>query len=164
MLTTGEAESSGRAARCGTMRVSRLLDFRTAALALTGRALRSHSMSLDEAYKVFGVASSIAVIISLAFAIVQLRKATQTAKSSVYQNIFASLANLNAALAQGKDSVEVYIKGRSEVGEVRREEVEKGIFGLFMSSAFNLYESLFYQHDHNLLDRELWGAWDKAIS
>jgi hypothetical protein len=121
-------------------------------------------MALDEAYKCFSIASSVAVIISLAVVVVQLRKATIAAKSNVYQNIIASLANINAALAQGKDSVKVYIKGRDEVDKVEQGEIEKVIFGFFMSSAFNLYENLYYQHDRGLLDQELWGAWDKAIS
>ncbi len=92
----------------------------------------------------------IAVIVTLAYLAVQIRRSTRAARAATLQQWVAMAATVNSTLSTSPDFARLYREGCKNYEALQPHE--RSQFMAFMFQNFNLFESLFLQAQHGEVD------------
>ena len=106
-------------------------------------------MTLEDLGNIGEFVSAIAVVASLLYLAVQIRQNTKTVRTSTYQAVLDSSHRVNAYLADPRIE-QLYRMGRKDVSQLKEEELAQ--FRLAVGQIVSLYEGLFLQHQHGVID------------
>jgi hypothetical protein len=118
-------------------------------------------MTLDDLNKVAGIVESIAVVASVIYVAIQIKKNTTAVKSSTYQNIVSGVAGMEARLSDDAELARIFRIGSENDDELNPDERVR--FHEFISSFFNFYENLYYQYQKGLIEEEMWKGWEENL-
>src|SRR6266568_1503806 len=90
-------------------------------------------------------AQAIALVGSLVFIYRELRDNTRAVKSATYQSIINARADLEGRLSHDLGAIHTYRIGRETPEELSPDDLLR--FDQIISSLFNLYENLYFQHE-----------------
>ena len=92
----------------------------------------------------------IAVIVTLAYLAVQIRRSTRATRAATLQQWVAMAATVNSTLSASSDFARLYRVGCENYDDL--EPHERSQFMAFMFQTFNLFESLFLQAQNGEVD------------
>ena len=92
----------------------------------------------------------IAVIVTLAYLAVQIRRSTRATRVATLQQWVAMAATVNSTLSASPDFARLYREGCENYEDLQPHE--RSQFMAFMFQNFNLFESLFLQAQHGEVD------------
>jgi hypothetical protein len=118
-------------------------------------------MTLEELGNVGEFVSSIAVLISLIYLGVQIRKSTETARTTTYQSIVSDFGAMNQMVASVPDLSHLYVMAMEDFDVLAPEEKAR-ISQLFYMT-FRYFENMFYQHEKGYLEDDVWAGWERLM-
>ena len=111
-------------------------------------------MHLDEWAKISSVVSALALIISVIYASIQLRRNTRAVVASAFQQVINSFAQISFDIAKDKHLTALYVRASRDFAALN--DVERAQYSLLMLSFMRRAESVFFQTELHLLDDEHW--------
>jgi hypothetical protein len=118
-------------------------------------------MSFDAIGNVAELISSIAVLISLIYLAVQIKKSTETARTSTYHSIVSAFGDMNQTMASVPDLSFLYVRALEEFESL--DESEKARISQLFYSTFRYFENMFYQHEKGYLEDDVWVGWERLM-
>ncbi len=118
-------------------------------------------MNIESMANYADVISGIAVIVSLIYVGVQIRRNTKSSQSQANQSAHESLATVSLEVAKDRDFSNLTRKGMIAFDELTEEE--KFQFILLMVTVFRRFENIFYQYQKGFLEKELWGGYKQSM-
>lgn len=118
-------------------------------------------MSIDELGSLAELISSVAVLISLIYLGVQIRKSTEAARTSTYHSIVAAFGSMNQSMANSPDLSLLYVSALEDFEALSPAERAR-ISQLFFSS-FRYFENMFYQRERGYLEEDVWVGWERLM-
>ncbi|NCF20165.1 MAG: hypothetical protein GWP63_18170 [Haliea sp.] len=118
-------------------------------------------MNIESMANYADVIGGIAVIVSLIYVGVQIRRNTKSSQSQANQSAHESLANVSLEVAKDRDFSNLTRKGMIAFEELTEEE--KFQFLLLMVTVFRRFENVFYQYKKGFLEKELWEGYKQSM-
>jgi len=118
-------------------------------------------MNIESMANYADVIGGIAVIVSLIYVGLQIRRNAKSSQSQANQSAHESLANVSLEVAKDSNFSSFTRKGMVAFDEVTEEE--KFRFMLLMITIFRRYENIFYQYQKGFLEKELWEGYRQSM-
>jgi hypothetical protein len=118
-------------------------------------------MNIESIANFADVIGGAAVIVSLIYVGIQIRRNVKSSQSQTSQSAHESLANVSLEI--GKDP---YLSSFTRKGMIAFDELsedEQFQFVILMTSTFRRYENVFYQYKRGFLEEGLWGGYEQSI-
>jgi hypothetical protein len=111
--------------------------------------------------KLAGVLEALAVVGSLIYVAIQLKRNTKAIKSASYHNITSAMSNIETRISEDVELASIYRVGCEGKPKLGRDEQLR--FEALLLSYFNFYENLYYQYKIKVLEDEMWEGWCKYM-
>ena len=118
-------------------------------------------MSLESLANLGEFISSIAVLISLVYLAVQIKRSTEAERTSTYQSIVSDFGQMNQALASDPDLTFMYVSALEDFEALDASDRARISQVFFMT--FRSFENMFYQHQKGYLEEEVWKGWQRLM-
>ncbi len=118
-------------------------------------------MSLDQLGNIGEFVSSVAVVISLIYLAVQIKKNTETERTSTYQSIVSDFGALNQSMASTPELSYMFVQGMEDFHQLNPEE--KARISQIFFQCFHYFENMFYQYQKGYLEEEVWSGWKRLM-
>lgn len=105
--------------------------------------------------------SSIAVLISLVYLAMQIKRSTETARTSTYQSVVSDFGALNHAMATAPELSNLFVNGMENFESLSADEKAR-ISQLFFVT-FHNFENMYYQFRKGYLENDLWVGWKRLM-
>ena len=118
-------------------------------------------MSIDLLANYADIISGVAVIVSLIYVGVQVRRNTRSTRSQTNQLAHESLASVSMEVAKSPQLTELTSKAMSDFDQLTT--LEKYQYDMIMLTLFRRYENVYYQFCEGLLEKDLWQGYVGSI-
>ena len=118
-------------------------------------------MTLNELGNIGEFISSIGVIVSLVYLAVQIRKNTETERTSTYQSVVSDFGSLNRTMASNAELSYLYVKAMENFGDLDSDEKAR-VSQLFFVT-FHYFENMYYQYRKGYLEEDVWRGWKRLM-
>lgn len=118
-------------------------------------------MTISELGSVGELLGSIAVFISLVYLATQVRRSTETARTSTYQSVVSEFSALNQSMASTPDLSLLFVRAQEDFESLSADEKARVSQLFFM--CFRNFENIYYQHRKGFLEDELWIGWKRLM-
>lgn len=118
-------------------------------------------MTFDELGNLAEFISSIAVLISLVYLAVQIKKSTEAARTSTYHSIVSDFGAMNQTMANVPDLSYLYVTALQDFDAL--EASEKARISQLFYLTFRYFENMFYQHEKGYLEDDVWVGWERLM-
>ena len=118
-------------------------------------------MNIESMANYADVIGGIAVIVSLIYVGIQIRRSTKSSLSQANQSAHESLANVSLEVAKDPDLSSLTRKGVIAFEKLTEEEQFR--FVLLMTTIFRRFENIFYQYEKGFLEKELWEGYKQSM-
>ena len=118
-------------------------------------------MSLNELGNIGEIVSSIGVVISLIYLAIQVKKNTETERTTTYQSVVSDFGALNRTMSSTPELSYLYVNAMENFGELDPDEKAR-ISQLFFAT-FHFFENMFYQHLKGYLEDDVWRGWKRLM-
>ena len=102
-----------------------------------------------------------AVIVSLIYVGIQIRRSAKSNQSQANQSAHESLAIVSLEVSKDPEFSNFVRRGLIEFDELSEEEQFR--FVLMMTTSFRRYENIFYQYKRGFLEQGLWKGYEQSI-
>ena len=117
-------------------------------------------MTIESMANYADIIGGIAVIVSLIYVGVQIRRNTKIGLSQTNQAAHESLANVSLEVAKNRELAVFLRKGLTTFEQLTDDEEFQ--FLLLMVTVFRRFENIFYQHKKGLLEDDLWEGYRQS--
>ena len=111
-------------------------------------------MVLDQLGSIGSIISGIAVVISLIYLAIQIRRNTEAERTSTYQSIVSDFGAMNNNLAGNPELSHMFVEALENYHEFNDED--KARISQMFFQIFRMFENMFYQQKKGYLDQDLW--------
>ena len=118
-------------------------------------------MTLEALANIGEFVSSLAVLISLVYLAIQIRKSTETARMSTYQAIVSDFGAANQALASSPELAGIYVEALENYDKL--EPNDRARMSQMFYMTFRYFENMFYQHQKGYLEEDVWTGWARLM-
>ena len=118
-------------------------------------------MVLDQLGSIGSIISGIAVVISLIYLAIQIRRNTEAERTSTYQSIVSDFGTMNNNLAGNPDLSHMFVEALENYHEFSDED--KARISQMFFQIFRMFENMFYQQKKGYLDQDLWIGWKRLM-
>ena len=118
-------------------------------------------MNMENLANYADVIGGVAVIVSLIYVGIQIRRNTKSSRSQANQSAHESLANVSLEISKNAEFSRLVRKGM--VSFETMSEDEKFRFMMLMITVFRRYENIFYQYNNGFLEEDLWEGYKQSI-
>jgi len=118
-------------------------------------------MNIESMANYADVIGGIAVIVSLIYVGVQIRRSAKSSLSQANQSAHESLANVSLEVAKDPDLSSLTRKGMIAFEKLTEEEQFR--FVLLMTTVFRRFENIFYQYEKGFLEKDLWEGYRQSM-
>ena len=118
-------------------------------------------MNIESMANYADVIGGIAVIVSLIYVGIQIRRNAKSSQSQANQSAHESLANVSLEVAKDPDLSSLTRKGMIAFYQLTEEERFR--FILLMVVTYRRYENIFYQYEKGFLEEELWDGYKQSM-
>lgn len=118
-------------------------------------------MNIESMVNYADVIAGIAVIVSLIYLGIQIRRHTKSSQSQANQFAHESLVNFSAEIAKDPNFSVFAHKGLVAFDELT--EDERFRFIMLMVSLFRRFENIFYQYQRGFLEKDLWEGYKQSM-
>ena len=118
-------------------------------------------MSIQDLGAISELLGSVAVIVSLVYLAVQVRRNAEATRSSTYQAIVAEFGAINTAMTSTPDLSSLFVNGLEEFDS--RSADERAELSQLFFLVFHNFENMYYQHHRGHLEEGLWAGWKRLM-
>ena len=118
-------------------------------------------MVLDQLGSIGSIISGIAVVISLIYLAIQIRRNTEAERTSTYQSIVSDFGTMNNNLAGNPELSHMFVEALENYHEFNDED--KARISQMLFQMFRMFENMFYQQKKGYLDQDLWVGWKRLM-
>jgi hypothetical protein len=118
-------------------------------------------MNIESMANYADVIGGIAVIVSLIYVGIQIRRNAKSSQSQANQSAHESLANVSLEVAKDSDLSSLTRKGMIAFEKLTEEEQFR--FVMLMITVFRRFENIFYQYEKGFLEEELWDGYKQSM-
>lgn len=118
-------------------------------------------MDLQNLTQSAAIVSSVAVVVSLIYASVQLRHNTRALMATTYNAVTANSLALLSPMTGSPEFSEFLHRAHTEPGALS--PAERMRFDAVMLTIFRHWDNLYYQFRSGTLDREMWEVYERAL-
>jgi hypothetical protein len=118
-------------------------------------------MTLNELGNIGEFISSIGVIVSLVYLAVQIRKNTDTERTSTYQSVVSDFGSLNRTMSSNADLSYLFVKAMENFGDL--DSNEKARVSQLFFATFHYFENMYYQYRKGYLEEDVWRGWKRLM-
>jgi len=118
-------------------------------------------MTLDALGNIGEFVGSIAVLISLIYLAIQIKKSTETERTSTYQSIVSDFGRMNQGLASDPELNFLYVRAMEDYESLNPSEKARISQVFYMT--FRYFENMYYQHRKGYLEAEVWIGWQRLM-
>lgn len=118
-------------------------------------------MTFNELGNIGEFVSSIAVLISLIYLAIQVRKSAEAAQTSTYHSIVSDFGQMNQVMAAEPDLSFLYVTALESFADL--EPSEKARISQLFYLTFRSFENMFYQRKKGYLEDDVWIGWKKLM-
>jgi hypothetical protein len=104
---------------------------------------------------------SLVVLISLVYLAIQVKRNTETARSSAYQAIVSEFSSLNHAMAGTADLSMLFVNAMESFATLRIDE--KARMSQIFFVLFRNFENMYYQYYKGYLEDDVWIGWKRLM-
>lgn len=119
-------------------------------------------MDLQSLTAIAGIISSLAVVVSLIHASVQLRHNTRALMATTYNAVTANSLALLAPVSGSAEFSEFLHRAQADPASLT--SAEKHRFHAFLLTIFRHWDNLYYQFRHGTLDAEMWEIYERTLA
>jgi hypothetical protein len=120
----------------------------------------NYNMKIDTNI-LLSIIQTIAIIFSLLFAAVELKRAREASRGNAYHAWISSINSYYSKLAETPDLAEIYWRGRSSLEKLKPDEVPQ--FYYLCVELFSIHESLHVQHSEGLIPDSYMEPWIESL-
>jgi hypothetical protein len=118
-------------------------------------------MNMESMANYADVIGGVAVIVSLIYVGIQIRRSAKSNQSQANQSAHESLAIVSLEVSKDPEFSNFVRRGLIEFDELSEDEQFR--FVLMMTTAFRRYENIFYQYKRGFLEAGLWAGYEQSI-
>jgi len=118
-------------------------------------------MNIESMANFADVIGGAAVIVSLIYVGIQIRRNAKSSQSQTSQAAHESLANVSLEMAKDSDLSSFLRKGMIAFDELSEDEQFQ--FVILLTTTFRRYENIFYQYKRGFLEEGLWKGYEQSI-
>ena len=118
-------------------------------------------MNMESLANYAEVIGGAAVIVSLIYVGIQIRRSAKSSQSQTNQSAHESLANVSLEVAMDEKLANLVNRGWIDFEQLTSDEQFR--FILLMTSLFRRYENTYYQYHKGLLEVELWDGYRQSM-
>lgn len=118
-------------------------------------------MSIEELGSAGEFLSSIAVLVSLIYLAVQIRRSTEAAQTATYQSVVSDFGALNRAVASTPELAMLFVNAMEDYGSLSASE--KARVSQLYFAVFHYFENMYYQYQKGYLESEVWEGWKRLM-
>jgi len=118
-------------------------------------------MNIESLANYADVIGGTAVIVSLIYVGIQIRRSAKSSQSQANQSAHESLANVSLEVAKDPDLSNLTRKGMTAFDKLTEEE--RFQFVMLMITVFRRFENIFYQYKKGFLEEELWDGYKQSM-
>lgn len=118
-------------------------------------------MTLNELGNIGEFLSSIGVIVSLVYLAIQIRKNTETERTSTYQSVVSDFGSLNRTMSSSANLSYLYVQAMEDFTKLDADEKAR-ISQLFFAT-FHYFENMYYQYQKGYLEEDVWRGWKRLM-
>lgn len=107
------------------------------------------------------VIGGVAVVVSLIYVGIQIRRNSKSSQSQANQSAHESLANVSLEISSDPDLSNLTRKGMGSYENLTEEEQFR--FLMLMTTVFRRFENIFYQYEKGFLEKELWDGYRQSM-
>lgn len=119
-------------------------------------------MALQDLTQIAAIISSIAVVVSLIYASVQLRHNTRALMATTYNAVTANSLALLSPMTGSPEFSEFLHRAHAEPKTLS--PAERMRFDAVVLTVFRHWDNLYYQFRSGTLDREMWDIYERALA
>ena len=105
--------------------------------------------------------SSIAVLGSLIYLGVQIRRSTEAARMATYRSIVSDFGSMNRTMFADPELSYLYVQALERFDDL--EPNQKARMSQLFYLTFRSFENMFYQHQKGYLEDEVWLGWERLM-
>ena len=102
------------------------------------------------------------VIVSIIYMAYQVRQNTKAVKASTYQAVTATGSSIAQSVAANSDVAHIYRIGSEDLSQLNDDERVQ--FAALLVHIFRNFESLYFQHEQEILNEYYWTPWEDIIT
>jgi hypothetical protein len=115
-------------------------------------------MNWDAIGAIAEMASSLVVVITVAYLAVQIKQSSKSARSVSTNQARAAVTDVLSAISSDTEAVKVYTTGQSKRSEMELHERVR--FDLIIFQTLRIIETIFLEYQEGLVPKEVWeGQW-----
>lgn len=114
------------------------------------------TLTLEQAYYIGELVSTIAVITSLIYVALQIRQNTHTIKLNSAQNLSHELRESLALLVADAELSNIHLRAMQDIDGL--DPGDKFRFYMFLNNVFRVYENAHYQNTQGTVDKSVWNG------
>jgi hypothetical protein len=118
-------------------------------------------MNIESMVNYADIVGGVAVIVSLIYVGIQIRRNTKSNQAQANQNAHESLAILSFEVGKDPDLTSFMRKGQVGFDELTEEEQFR--FMVLLVTFFRRYENIYYQYQKGFLEEDLWGGYRRSM-
>ena len=118
-------------------------------------------MTLNELGNIGEFVSSIGVIISLVYLAIQIRKSTETERTSTYQSVVSDFGSLNRTMSSNSELSYLYVRAMEDFSAL--DAGEKARISQLFFATFHYFENMYYQYEKGYLEEDVWCGWKRLM-
>lgn len=118
-------------------------------------------MSISDLGALGEIIGAIAVIISLIYLAVQVRKNTETERTSTYQAVVSDFGALNRTMSSTPDLSILFVTAMEKFGDL--DAGEKARVSQLFFATFHYFENMYYQNRKGYLEEDVWLGWKRLM-
>ncbi len=119
-------------------------------------------MSLDQAALLAEIIGGAAILLTLVFLVLELRRNTAATRSATHQTQVDSTVGLQAMLVNDAALAGIILKANADISSITSEDNLR--LQYLYQSHFNLWHSAYWNKREGLLSEHAWHTWDKGMN
>ncbi|HEX4736239.1 MAG TPA: hypothetical protein VH331_01630 [Allosphingosinicella sp.] len=100
-------------------------------------------MWLEQSARLASIVSALAIVVSVVYAAIQIRRNTRAVSASAYQQVVNSFAQISFEIAADRDLVDLVLRAGRDFGAL--DEVERARYSLMLLSFLRRAENVLFQ-------------------
>ena len=119
------------------------------------------ALSIEDLGNLGELIGSIALLISLIYVGIEIRKNTDTARTSTYQSIVSDFGSLNQTIISTPGMSALVVKAQEDFDSLS--EDEKAQISQLFFFLYHSFENMYYQARKGYLEDDVWLGWKRLI-
>ena len=118
-------------------------------------------MTLEDLGNIGEFVGAVGVVVSLVYLSIQIRRGTDTQRTSTYESVVSDFAAINRTMASDPDLAILYVRAMEDFDSL--DATQKARVSQLFFATFHSFENMYYQHKKGFLETDVWLGWQRLM-